>query len=292
MADLMKLSFADIEEMLKCVVGRIVGTDSDDNDYDSLTTFWRTELAVPGNIQSLHDSGKDLNWYTHAYQYWNDEKNCPADDDGVLGGYGQLTPMDVRDSNAFMKELCSLRPVLQLKRVADLGAGCGRVSKHFLLPIFEEVHLFEQSPRLVREAPAYIGAPDNERVTCHVQVLQDFKPLPNTYDVIWIQWVIGHLHDLDFINFFRQCAVGLRPGGVIVLKDNCTETVTFTVDKEDSSLTRASEYMRLLFTLSGLNVILERKQKDFPEDLCPVHMFALINGIQEQSQSEKPKLEV
>jgi hypothetical protein len=25
--------------------------------------------------------------------------------------------------------------------------------------------------------------------------LQDFSPEPATYDVIWIQWVIGHLRD-------------------------------------------------------------------------------------------------
>lgn len=44
---------------------------------------------------------------------------------------------------------------------------------------------------------------------------QDFQPAPNTYDVIWIQWVIGHLHDLDFIRFFRRCAVGLKPGQLL-----------------------------------------------------------------------------
>jgi AdoMet dependent proline di-methyltransferase len=47
---------------------------------------------------------------------------------------------------------------------------------------------------------------------------QDFNPEPNTYDVIWIQWVIGHLADLDFISFFKRCAKGLKPGGAIVLK--------------------------------------------------------------------------
>lgn len=27
--------------------------------------------------------------------------------------------------------------------------------------------------------------------------------MAGTYDLIWIQWVIGHLHDLDCITFFR-----------------------------------------------------------------------------------------
>lgn len=52
---------------------------------------------------------------------------------------------------------------------------------------------------------------------------KNFKPEPNTYDIIWIQWVVGHLHDLDFIAFFRQCVRGLTPDGVVVLKDNTVE---------------------------------------------------------------------
>jgi 2-polyprenyl-3-methyl-5-hydroxy-6-metoxy-1,4-benzoquinol methylase len=40
------------------------------------------------------------------------------------------------------------------------------------------------------------------------------------YDVIWIQWVVGHLTDDDFVDFFLRCRKGLKPGGVIVLKEN------------------------------------------------------------------------
>lgn len=43
--------------------------------------------------------------------------------------------------------------------------------------------------------------------------VQDFAPLPGTYDLIWIQWVIGHLHDLDCVRFFRRCAEGLTDTG-------------------------------------------------------------------------------
>ncbi len=67
---------------------------------------------------------------------------------------------------------------------------------------------------------------------------QAFKPEPNTYDMIWIQWVVGHLHDMDFIDFFRNCVNGLKPDGVVVLKDNTVDDWTFVVDKTDSSITR------------------------------------------------------
>lgn len=269
MSEMNQLSFQEIETMVKSVCGEINGTDSFGASYSSLSQFWDMQLKRNGNIPGVS------NWYTQAYDYWESETNCPATDDGVLGGYGVLTPLDVKDSIKFINKCREIRPLLLLKTVADLGAGCGRVSKNLLLPLFEEVHLFEQSQRLVDEAPAYIGKPDSDRVVCTAQVLQDFKPEPDTYDVIWIQWVIGHLHDLDFITFFRNAARGLKKNGIIILKDNCTESLTFNFDNDDSSVVRAPAYMRLLFHLAGLNIVLEQVQQDFPEELCPVHMFAL-----------------
>ena len=59
------------------------------------------------------------------------------------------------------------------------------------------------------------------------------------------------------------------------MKDNCAENWTFVVDKQDSSVARCKEYVRLLFHLAGLNIIEELKQNDFPTELYPVMMFAL-----------------
>ena len=35
--------------------------------------------------------------------------------------------------------------------------------------------------------------------------LQDFCPSLKKYDVIWCQWVLGHLKDDDLIGFFKKC---------------------------------------------------------------------------------------
>ena len=107
---------------------------------------------------------------------------------------------------------------------------------------------------------------------------KDFAPEPNTYDVIWIQWVIGHLHDLDFIQFFRRCVRGLRPGGVIVLKDNCCSDWTFVLDKDDRSVARCVDYIRLLFRMAGLRILHEGLQMGFPKELYPVKMFAVVQA--------------
>lgn len=105
---------------------------------------------------------------------------------------------------------------------------------------------------------------------------KDFVPEPNSYDMIWIQWVVGHLHDQDFVTFFQNCLKGLKPNGVIVLKDNCCDDWTFVVDKNDSSISRAPHYMKALFDLAGCRILLAAQQTNFPPELSSVYMFALI----------------
>ena len=82
-----------------------------------------------------------------------------------------LIDRDVRDSNLFLNRLSEMRPQLRFDRAADCGAGIGRVSKNFLLKRFESVELVEQSPRLLRAAPEYLGE-DAARATYLLQGLQ------------------------------------------------------------------------------------------------------------------------
>lgn len=65
--------------------------------------------------------------------------------------------MDTRDSNWFLDKLLAQRPGFKLDRVADGGAGIGRVARNLLLPRCKVVDLVEQSPRLLNAAPAYLS---------------------------------------------------------------------------------------------------------------------------------------
>jgi protein N-terminal methyltransferase len=200
----------------------------------------------------------------------------------------------------------------------DCGAGIGRVTKHLLLPLFEKVDLLEQSPRLLAAAPAYLSsavaaasaatpaaaaaAEKKEgqeagqeaaaatgaaamsrdelagRVTYMCAGMQDFAAAEGAYDVVWIQWCVGHLHDLDLLRFLQRCKRALvRPGrgqGCVVVKDNCCSDVDFVLDKDDSSVTRSPAYLKALFRIAGFDVRLEERQDGFPAELLPVYMFA------------------
>jgi hypothetical protein len=46
--------------------------------------------------------------------------------------------------------------------------------------------------------------------------VQGWQPQAGRYDVIWIQWAIGHLTDEDFVKFFADCEKGLTPDGIVV----------------------------------------------------------------------------
>lgn len=144
---------ARIEARLRRVMGPdcdISGTDSGDKIYTSIRDLWDKEFQVR--------SERRTDWYQKGYDYWESEENCPISDDGVLGGFGRLTAVDTRDSNAFLDSVASgPRLGLRLDRAADCGAGIGRVSKNLLLPRCGHVDLVEQSPRLLQASAGYIG---------------------------------------------------------------------------------------------------------------------------------------
>eukprot|EP01113_Clastostelium_recurvatum_P006135 TRINITY_DN12789_c0_g1_i1.p1 TRINITY_DN12789_c0_g1~~TRINITY_DN12789_c0_g1_i1.p1 ORF type:complete len:302 (+),score=73.85 TRINITY_DN12789_c0_g1_i1:45-950(+) len=198
-------------------------------------------------------------------------------------------------------------------RALDCGAGIGRVTRLLLLPLFEEVDLLEQNPNFIAQARVELAphiiaqhtayAPSDTHTTSEPDTSATPSPTPSDaspspspspvhhvadlyccgmqdfifskqYDVIWIQWVIGHLTDVDLINFMGRCQRSLRPGGIVCIKDNYCRR-EFVVDKQDSSVTRTDEHFRTLFEQAGVKVLKALVQPLFPKELFPVMIYAL-----------------
>ncbi|CAH4028514.1 N-terminal Xaa-Pro-Lys N-methyltransferase 1-A-like [Pieris brassicae] len=213
-------------------------------------------------------------FYQKAAKYW---ENVPSTVDGVLGGFGYITDIDIEGSKEFLNEILSVNKPPARNRALDCGSGIGRVSKNLLLPYFDKVDLVEQDEKFIRTAKQLIG--DNCRLGTFYQTgLQLFKP-QERYDVIWCQWVLGHLDDYDLINFLERCRDALHKNGIIVAKENVSSN-ELEYDDVDSSVTRPSYLMLKIFDEANLKVIKTKIQTGFPDDIYPVYMFALESKLE------------
>ncbi|XP_015785197.1 N-terminal Xaa-Pro-Lys N-methyltransferase 1-A [Tetranychus urticae] len=228
-------------------------------------------------------------FYDKGANYW---KTVDATIDGMLGGFAHISNIDIKGSKKFLSQFIEpLNPPdkkkvpidHQLKsenkrRALDCGAGIGRVTKNLLLDFFHVVDLLDVNQSFLEEARNHIG-PDiyDKRIgQAYCSSLHEFKPNEGIeYDVIWCQWVTGHLTDTHFIDFLLKCRQILKPDGLIIIKDNHTSSDEIDDDMNDSSVTRPHWLYKDIFTKAGLNLISEKRQYQFPKGLYPVRMFAM-----------------
>lgn len=91
--------------------------------------------------------------------------------------------------------------------------------------------------------------------------LEEWEPAGDEmYDLIWNQWCVGHLTDLQLVEYLVRCKSVLSPGGggeagedgrvagVIVVKENLSTSGEDLFDELDSSVTRYEEPALLFFS--------------------------------------------
>jgi protein N-terminal methyltransferase len=182
----------------------------------------------------------------------------------VLGGYGEVDKIDVEGSRLFISEYVygkkgARNRMISLPRISeeyacDCGAGIGRVTKNFLLRLFKKVDLVECTPKFVEQAKNDFLKKEKEEGRIGEFIcsgLQGFIPKEGKYDLIWCQWVLGYLKDEDLIEFFKRCKKGLKPRGLIGVKENVAR-FGYQFDEDDSSVTR---YI-FIFTYSWIKQLL------------------------------------
>ncbi|XP_059048468.1 N-terminal Xaa-Pro-Lys N-methyltransferase 1-like [Achroia grisella] len=211
-------------------------------------------------------------FYKKAACYW---ANVPATIDGVLGGFGYISDIDINGSRDFLNKIGALDRHPDCKLALDCGAGIGRVTKNLLISRFEKVDLVEQNEKFINTAKQLIGEDNACLGTVYKIGIQHFKP-QKRYDIIWCQWVLGHLNDYDLIEFLERCGEMLADNGVIVVKENINTFAELEYDDDDSSVTRSCSLLQKIFNEAQLSIILCDVQTNFPEDIYPVYMFALV----------------
>ena len=233
------------------------GVDDEGKAYSTIEDMWNQEVGA-----------ETTKWYTKAIDYWS---SLEPTIESVLGGYREIHEPDVAESVPFLRSLLAKGHV-QPERALDCGAGIGRVTKAVLLPEFAEIDLMEPCAHFLECAKAYV---DSSKVRQYIQEgAQDWTENERKYDLIWIQWVLSQLVDEDLTAFLQRVKTALKPGGVVVVKENI-RIKGFMVHTDDYSVTRSEKMLKEYFRAAGFRVFKEHLQVEWPPNLLKIKMFAL-----------------
>jgi protein N-terminal methyltransferase len=228
--------------------------------------------------------------HEHSIAYW---ESVSSDVNGMLGGFPQTSRIDLQSSSIFLtklrrgKQQATKQPLAPLERVADCGAGIGRITKGLLMGVARKVDVVEPVKKFTDGLVDSLNGEDGVgqeggKIGQVVNLgLQDWIPEPGVYNLIWNQWCLGHLTDAQLVVYLRRCKEGLvsdaEQGSWIVVKENMSSDPKKKdiFDDEDSSVTRSDEKFRALFKEAGLKIVATELQKGFPRELFPVRMYAL-----------------
>ncbi|KAK2752584.1 Alpha N-terminal protein methyltransferase 1 [Onygenales sp. PD_40] len=212
-----------------------------------------------------------------SIKYWNAVSPTV---DGMLGGYPQISTIDLRGSSAFLAKVRRLIPSSgsgPIKQGVDCGAGIGRVTEGFLSRVCESVDIVEPVEKFV--AVLKRGKPYAEGKVGDIYItgIEDWKPT-KTYDLIWTQWCANHLTDAQLVEFLVRCKSALSETGLLVFKENTTsDNIEDLYDEADSTVTRTEDKFATLFQQAGFTLLRTEEQRGFPVrlGLLPVRFWAL-----------------
>ncbi|KAM0245797.1 hypothetical protein ACHAP5_005116 [Fusarium lateritium] len=212
-------------------------------------------------------------------EYW---ESIDSDVNGMLGGIPTLMPsisrIDLQGSRTFLARLGvgAKTDRQRIPRVLEGGAGIGRITEGLLLKVADQVDVVEP---VVKFTDVLRGKPGVGEI--HNVGLEKWQPTEGAvYDLIWIQWCIGHLTDNQVVEFLERCKTVLeKEHGVIVLKENLSTWGQDDFDELDSSVTREDEKFQQLFKKAGMRLVKSDIQRGFPDvkdlQLLPMKMYAL-----------------
>jgi protein N-terminal methyltransferase len=216
-----------------------------------------------------------------AIEYWS---SISADDNGVLGGYPQVSRVDLQGSANFLAKLrrkSRLHPISRrLGLVVDCGAGIGRITRGFLSKIADAVDIVEPVQKLtdvITKSDSFQDLRSEGRIGQVFNVgLEQWTP-STKYDLIWNQWCLGQLTDAQLVEYFARIKNMVTEGGWVVVKENMSTDPEHKdiFDDTDSSVTRSDRKFRDLFDQAGLKIVSTEMQRGLPKELFPVRTYAL-----------------
>jgi protein N-terminal methyltransferase len=264
------------------------GEDSRGTKFSSVSAIWRCKAPV----RAAHS------WYQMGADYWRESS---PDLDGVLGGQTHVDAIDLSESLVFLRDSVIAGLGVGTRRCLDCGAGIGRVTKGLLSLVFDRCDLVEQDEGLLSKAVIELSSTPatlsklGSAVVAGLQELSfaellampisssssssnksPVSSIQTKYDVVWFQWVVGCILDVDYIRLLKDASAHLSPNGCIVVKDNCCrDDAAFVYDCIDASIARSPAYHDAVFKMAGLRVVASALQTSWDSGLMQVRMWCL-----------------
>jgi protein N-terminal methyltransferase len=118
---------------------------------------------------------------------------------------------------------------------ADIQHSIGRITEGLLLGLAETVDIVEPIAKFSDNLKNKPGIGQIYNVG-----LEDWSPGSNDvkYDLIWNQWCLGHLTDVQLVAYLEKCGKAVKEGGLVVVKENMSSSEEDIFDEVDSSVTR------------------------------------------------------
>ncbi len=211
-----------------------------------------------------------------AIEYWSSTEPTV---NGVLGGYPQVSRIDLQGSSNFFAKLRRQSKQFpagkKLHRAVDCGAGIGRITSGFLSRVAEEVDIVEPVKSFTDKIEGTKGV--GKIYNVGLEAWHPEKEGLGPYDLIWNQWCLGQLTDVQVVDYLKRLPEVLSIGGWIVVKENLSNhnLDQDVFDETDSSVTRTDKKFRQLFEDSGLKIVATELQKGMPQGLYAVRAYAL-----------------
>ncbi|XP_028108499.1 uncharacterized protein LOC114307307 [Camellia sinensis] len=227
------ISLQNIDESNEWLLGRMDGESDEDNgpvfdDDDGLT--WATVVRAFGVEENEEEAGSNDIEEEDVEEY---KSTDGEEDDSLLAIY-------ILQKTYIVSELLVLSFGLLMityqktYMVSELTGSSGfnllvhpifalslsTLTSGSLVDLLEPVSHFLEAARENLSLENLTVLDSHKASNFYCVPLQEFTPEAGRYDVIWVQWCIGHLADDDFVSFFKRAKGALKPGGLFVLKEN------------------------------------------------------------------------